>query len=252
MGLTVTVLGCSGTYAGVGNACSGYLVRSHHTTVWLDCGPGTLANVQRHIGLDQIDAVVLSHIHPDHWLELPVLRNALKYRWGVEGTPVFGTAEARGLAETVVGSELAPTFDWSVITDGSRFGVGDLAFTCSQTDHPVETLALRIDRAGASLAYSADTGPGWSLADLSAAGPVDLLLCEATLSPEEEGEVQHLSGAQAGVLAGDAGVGRLVLTHLLPGTDPALRRREAEAAFDGLVEVASVGATYTLDPVARS
>lgn len=244
MGLNVTVLGCSGTYAAAGNACSGYLVRSDRSTVWIDCGPGTLANVQDHVGLDEIDGLVLTHRHPDHWLELPVLRNALLYRCGVEGLPVFGTAETQAVAEAVIGSELAPTFDWSVITDGSRFGVGDLAFTCSRTDHPVETLAMRVDHAGASVAYSADTGAGWSLDDLSTAGPIDVLFCEATLTPDEEGAVQHLTGAQAGALAAGGEVGRLVLTHLAPGADADQRRREAEATYGGPVEVAEVGVTY--------
>ena len=72
MGLSITVLGCSGTYAGPGGACSGYLVRSNDTSVWVDTGPGSLANLQQHIDLASLDAIVVSHSHPDHWGELGV------------------------------------------------------------------------------------------------------------------------------------------------------------------------------------
>ncbi|MBN2622032.1 MAG: MBL fold metallo-hydrolase, partial [Acidimicrobiales bacterium] len=83
--LTVTVLGSSGTYAGPGEACSGYLVRSPGATVVVDLGSGTLANLQHHVELGAVDAVVLTHEHPDHWLDLPLLRNALRYVLGIEG-----------------------------------------------------------------------------------------------------------------------------------------------------------------------
>ena len=77
--LTLTVLGCSGSYPGPGQACSGYLVRSGGTTVWLDAGTGTLANLQLHVGLDQVDAIVLSHQHPDHWSDIDNFYVACKY-----------------------------------------------------------------------------------------------------------------------------------------------------------------------------
>ena len=120
MSLSVTVLGCSGTFASAGGACSGYLVRSDHTTLWLDCGPGTLGNVQRHVDLPEIDAIVVSHSHPDHWLELPVLRNALKYSFGIEGLRVLGTAETKHQLDVVCSDGVAPTFAWETMSDGAQ------------------------------------------------------------------------------------------------------------------------------------
>ena len=110
MGLSWTVLGCSGTYAAPDNACSGYLVRSGDTNVWVDCGPGTLANLQHHVPIPMVDAVVVSHVHPDHWLELPVLRNALKYGFGRSGVGLFGTAATRARLDALVDGEIEPTF----------------------------------------------------------------------------------------------------------------------------------------------
>src|SRR5581483_215884 len=66
----LTVLGCSGSYPGPAQACSGYLLRCQGTVIWLDAGSGTLANLQRHVGLAEVDAVVLTHEHPDHWSDI--------------------------------------------------------------------------------------------------------------------------------------------------------------------------------------
>lgn len=240
--LTVTVLGSSGTYAGPDGACSGYLVRSDGATVMMDAGPGTLANLQRHVEPSTLDAVVLSHSHPDHWLELPVLRNALKYVLGCHGVDLYTTAETLELAEALTHRELTPTFRPHVITDGSEFTVGDQRWRCSRTDHPVETLALRVDAGGRSLAYTADTGPGWSLAEL---GPVDLAISEATFlhgSPEQN--PVHLSAREAGQLARAAGVRRLVITHVLPTGSVADSVAEASDAYGAPVDVATLHRTF--------
>lgn len=246
-GLSVTVLGCSGTYAGAGGACSGYLVRSAGATVWLDCGPGSLGNLQRHLELADLDALVVTHEHPDHCLELPVLRNALKYGTGGEGLAVLGPAGVRSLAERILGDDgLAPTFAWRSIADGDTAEIGDLRLTFSRTDHPVETLAVRVDdtAGGRSLAYSSDTGPGWALRSLGS--PVDLALCEATMPPGAEGMAPHLTGRQAGATAADAGARRLLLTHLWPTSDPDAHRRDAEATFGAPVELAALHERYEI------
>lgn len=242
MSLTVTVLGCSGTYAGPDGACSGFLVRSPGASVMMDAGPGTLANLQRHVAPTALDAVVLSHSHPDHWLEVPVLRNALKYVLDFHGLDLFATAETLELAEELTHRQLSPTFRPQVITDGSEFTVGDQRWRCSRTDHPVETLGLRVDAEGRSLAYTADTGPGWSLAEL---GPVDLAISEATFlhgSPEQN--PVHLSAREAGALARSAGVRQLVISHVLPTGSVEAAVAEASDAYGAPVDVATLHRTF--------
>jgi ribonuclease BN (tRNA processing enzyme) len=241
--MRLTVLGCSGSYPGPGAACSGYLLEAGDTSVWMDAGPGTLANLQLHTDPRRLDAVVLSHAHPDHWTDVLGFHVACKWYLGVEGVAVHSTAEVRRLFEEVAG-DIGSTFDWGVVDDGARLEVGDLTFRFSRTDHGPETLAMRVDGGGRSLVYSADTGPGWSLASL---GPgIDVFLGEATLDIGEEGRGQHLSARQAASMAAGAGAGRLILTHLRPGRDPQEARDEAAAAFDGAVEVATTNERFEL------
>lgn len=245
MGLSVTILGTSGSYPGPGGACSGYLVEADGYTALLDAGPGVAANLQEHLSIEQLDLIVLSHSHPDHWTDFMVLRTALKWEFERTRMPVVSTDEVRHMADTIAQSGLPPTFDWQIASDGSRLEIGPLVLTFSATDHYVETLAVRIDHGDRSLAYSADTGPGWSFAALGEG--IDLALCEATYATEAEcGDVLHLSAEQAGAMAREAGVGQLVLTHLYPGSDPEAHRRHAEATFGRPVSIAQTHERYQL------
>jgi len=240
----LTILGCCGSYAAPGGACSGYLVRGGGVNLWIDAGPGTLANLQHHIELDEIDGIVLTHAHPDHWVDFLPFHNVVRYIKRRSGLPIWSPGRVRELAETVNG-DLTHAVDWTVIDATSHVELGDLRLSFSRTDHGPETLAVRVDEAGgASLAYSADTGSDWSLTDL---GPgIDAALMEATFPLEEEGEFQHLSGRQAGSLATDAGAGRLFLTHLQPGIDPRRQEADARTTYEGPVEAVTTNTTYEI------
>ena len=247
MALAVTVLGCSGSYAAPGNPCTGYLVRSDSTAVLLDCGPGTLGPLQEAIDLADISAIVATHCHPDHWLELPVIRNV--YIWFVprSDVPVYGTAETRAMdrAITVLRSGKSDPLAWNVIDPSSKVTIGDQQWSFSLTDHPVETLAVRVDSGGRSFAFSSDTGPGWDFRSLG--DGIDLAMCDASHGSEHEDEgIPHMSARQAARAAAAAGVGRLVLTHLAPGCDPGAQLAEASEVFAGEVEVARPGLVLTV------
>lgn len=242
--MKVTVLGSSGTYAGPGEACTGYLVQGGGANVLLDCGPGVVANLQRHIALGELDAVVLTHDHPDHWLDFPVLRNALRYCVFVAGVAAYGTAATEAKATVVLDGELAPTFDWTTINPASALTIGGQHWRFVLTDHPVETLAPRVEADGRSFAFSADTGPGLPAAGLGPA--VDLFLCEASLPVAMEGTAPHCSGREAAVLAKAAGARRLAITHVVPGMDVDQHRAEAEIEYGAAVEVATTGTVFDI------
>jgi ribonuclease BN (tRNA processing enzyme) len=240
------VLGASGSFPGPGAACSGYLVQGGGTNLLLDLGPGSLANLQRHLPLAEIDAVVLTHRHADHWTDLAGLEVAWRYHLGREGLPVYGTADTRDAADSLIGG-LAPSLAWHEVTDGSNIEVGGLRLRFARTVHYVETLAVRIDEgsSGLSLAYSADTGPGWSFEALG--DGIDLALCEAShLQAFEARGLLHLSARQAGVMARSAGVSRLMLTHIWPDCDPEEIRVEGREAFGAPVEIATTNERYDL------
>ena len=238
-GLTLTVLGCDGSYPGPGGACSGYLVSDGTTHVWLDAGNGTLAALQQHVPLESLTGVVLTHEHPDHCADVEGLY--VWARWGADRrrVPVLSPVGVRDGRYHPV-EDLAPWFDWTVVADGSLTSIGGLTFRFSRTDHGPETLAVRVEGGGRVLGYSADSGPDWSLAAL---GPgLDVALCEATFLSDQEGSVPgHLSARQAGAMARSAGVGRLVLTHLWPTVSVEASASEGSAAFGSPVHVARPG-----------
>ena len=242
MALTVTVLGCSGSYAAPGNPCTGYLVRSDGASVLLDCGPGTLGPLQEAMDLAELSGIVTTHCHPDHWLELPVIRNVFIWFVPRSGVPVYGTAETRAMdrAITVMRSGKSDPLAWTVIDASSDVAIGDQRWSFALTDHPVETLAARVDAGGRSFAFSSDTGPGWDFRTLGEG--IHVAMCDASHGREHEGEgIPHMSAREAAAAAAAARAERLVLTHLAPGCDPDAQLAEASAVFDGDVEVARPG-----------
>jgi ribonuclease BN (tRNA processing enzyme) len=238
--VTLTVLGCDGSWTGPGGAGSGYLVTVGGTRLMVDAGPGTFANLQLHLDPRTVDAVILTHHHPDHWTDLYALATHARFALGREDIPVYAPA---GLAERA-GLDDHAALQWHIVTGGDSVSIGEVTCTFCRTDHTFETLAVRIEGAGQVVGYSADTGPGWSLTELGA--DLDLILCEATYTAEYEGTAGHMSGRQAGEQAHRAGVGRLVITHRWPTVDAAAVAAEAEAAFGAPVEQAVIGKEFVL------
>lgn len=248
MGLGITVLGCSGTWASAASACSGYLVDDGTTRIWLDCGPGTMVAIQQHCALTEVDAVVVSHEHPDHCGELPIIRNAYRHGLGRRDVPLYAPGGVFAVLESAVGRRgITPAFLPKLIGDRSVAQVGGLRLTFSRTDHPVETLAVRVDDvAGGSgaVAYSADTADGWSISALG--DGIDVAVVEATFLDDDptEGRAVHRTARQTGEDARRAGIGRLVVTHVPPNGDGEAVRAEAAEAFGGPTELATPHQRY--------
>ena len=249
-GLRLTVVGCSGSVPGPDGPASCYLVEADGFRALLDLGNGALGVLQRHCSFGDVDAVLLSHLHPDHCIDVLSLYVARTYdtTGGYPVMPVYGPAgtgahlaSAYGRAEHPGLSGCFEFHDWF---EGAH-RIGPLSVTVARVAHPVPTWAMRVDHGGRSLVYSADTGPCAALVDL--ARGADLALFESSF---EEGRddtapgALHLTGRQAGEHAQQAGVHRLVLTHLPPWNDKAVSLAAATAAFGGPAELAASGTTY--------
>jgi ribonuclease BN (tRNA processing enzyme) len=243
---SLTVLGCDGSWPGPGGAGSGYLIRADDTVLLLDAGPGTFANLSVLGDPNQVDAVVLSHEHPDHWTDLESFATwagfgpgQARFRDGAGGgLPVYAPPGLRQWSHFAA----AEWIDWRELAPSMVLSIGSVEARFVATDHGPPTLAVCLRHQGATLAYSADSGPGWSVVEF---GPgLGTFLCEATYAGESESHAGHLSGREAGTMARAAGIEHLILTHRWPTVSAEAVRHEAETAFGRPVQQAEVGAVY--------
>jgi ribonuclease BN (tRNA processing enzyme) len=241
----LTILGCSGSIPGPNAAASGYLIEADGFLLGLELGNGTLAQLQTVRDPFELDALLLSHLHPDHCADfsaLTVLRRyhpEPPYHRRPRRLPVLAPAGAPDrLANAYAPDEveraatdLSDVYEFQSLTC-EPVQIGPFEVTAIQVDHPTTAFGVRVGYDGRVLAYTGDTGPCGALDELALG--VDVLLSEAswTDSPERPSGV-HLSGTQAGQLARRAGVGRLLLTHIAPWTDRAAVLAEAAAVFPG-------------------
>ena len=249
--MRITVIGCSGSFPGPDGPASSYLLEAEGFRLVLDLGSGALGALQRHVGLDGIDAVCLSHHHADHCLDMCPFWVARTYRPGgrLPRIPVYGPAgTARRLGQAYGMDEqpgMTEAFDFVTLTPGKR-EIGPFQITVAHMNHPVETFGFRVEHDGRALAYSADTGTCPALARL--ASQADVLLCEASFlsGPDPQPEM-HLTARQAAEHAARAGAGRLILTHLVPWNDQQRTLAEASAApYGGPIALATPGQVITL------
>jgi ribonuclease BN (tRNA processing enzyme) len=248
----LTIIGCSGSFPGPESPASSYLLEAEGFRMLLDLGNGALGVMQRHAGLFDIDAICLSHLHADHCLDLCSYWVARQFAPGgpKPPVPVYGPAGTAERMAQAYGLDPDPgmttAFSFVTLAPGSR-RVGPFVVTVDHVNHPVETFGFRVEHGGRVIAYSADTGSCDALVTL--AHQADLLLCEASfLDGPDLPEGLHLSGRQAGEYAARAGVGHLVLTHLVPWNDKRRSFDEARATFSGKVSLAASGQAFGLGP----
>ena len=236
---SLTVLGCDGSWVGPGGAGSSYLARTPRSALVLDCGPGSFAQLQLAVDPAAVTAVILSHHHPDHWTDLHALathaRLVLEREVDVYAPPEL--SDRTGLVQE-------KSLRWHAVTGGDVVQIGDATCTFRRTEHVAETLAVRLEAGGRVLGYSADSGPGWPLAELG--HDLDLVLCEATYLASDEGTAHHMSGRQAGDQARAAGAARVMVTHRWPTVAASSLASEATAAFGRPVEQAVMGRTVVV------
>jgi ribonuclease BN (tRNA processing enzyme) len=252
----LTVLGCSGSVPGPNAATSGYLVESGDARLVLDLGYGTLAALQAARDPFEVDALLFSHLHPDHCADFSGYIVLRRYHPAPPVDPrrrrlaVYGPADARDRLVAGYACNAAEAADTDLSDLFAFLEYGDTAteiagftVTATRADHPCEAYGVRIERGGRSLCYTGDSGLCDGVVRL--ADGVDTLLAEAswTDAPDRPAGL-HMSGKQAGELAAKAGVRRLVITHVPPWTDKQAVLAEAKHAFPGDVVLAAAGAEY--------
>jgi ribonuclease BN (tRNA processing enzyme) len=243
-GMRLTVIGCSGSFPGPDSPASCYLLEAEGFRLVIDMGNGALGVLQRHAELFGIDAICVSHLHADHCVDLISYWVAREYAPGGPRPPipVYGPP---GTAARVAGLG-----DQDEPAIRARFGVRDLdtrsheigpfRVSTEHMNHPVETFGFRVEHAGWTVAYSADTGETDALVRL--ARGADVLLSEASFQGGQDNPPNlHLTGRQAGEYAARAGVGQLVLTHLTPWYDRERSLAEAAGSYRGPLSAATSG-----------
>lgn len=265
-GMKLTILGASGARPNGGDASAGYLVQSATTALLLDCGSGVVSKLQATINPRDLDAVVISHIHSDHTLDLIALRYGLKYAppGTTEPIPLHMPPDGRDFLQRLgavfaVGAEANREF-WADTLAIREYGdslqndaplvIGDLAVRFAPMRHYIPVWAMRVEElpTGRVLTYSADTGPLSPLASFAAGS--DLLLCESNQLAQQPGSDPaswgHLTATQAGEIATAAAVRHLVLTHLWEELGYDRYLADGKAAFAGQVTLAKSGMSFVI------
>lgn len=252
--MRITVLGKSPAWQDAGGACSGYLIEEGAHALLLECGNGVFAKLRRARDYVSVDAVLISHLHADHFLDLVPFAYALTYgpRTRPAAIDLHGPPGARETFRRVAGawgSEqlIEDAFALSEYAPDDELRVGPLRLRFREVDHYIQAFAVEVTSSAGPgrFVFGADTGPSDAL--VAFAQGADLLMIEATLPcPEPEGPRGHLTAAEAGAHARRAGPGRLVLTHLSDELDESWARREASQAFGRDVEIAREGAVYVV------
>lgn len=241
--MKLTVLGGQGAYPTPGHGCSGYLLQHDGFRLLLDPGYATLPVLLDTIGDAAVDAVFVSHEHGDHCADLnPLLR--VRHLNGLDPLRVYALPGATDAVLTLDTSmNLTEDAEVHEVRAGDRLSVGPFELRTCALSHFVDNLGVRIEAGEESLTYSGDGGGDPALVDLAAGTSV--LLTEATFVDEvpDDSQTKLASAELAGRYATKAGAGRLILTHLWPGTDPEVAAAHAARTFDGLIDVAQPGLT---------
>ncbi|MDR1863204.1 MAG: MBL fold metallo-hydrolase, partial [Treponema sp.] len=235
--IKVCLLGWWGAFPQAGEACCSVLAETAEGRLLLDCGCGSLSRFFKYAGAEDLEGVLLSHFHFDHFSDLECLLYAVgnKLRMGLrrEKLRVYAPASPEPLRAVIE----YPAFSMTeTLREGMEFTMAGMNITVMKVDHPVECYAFRLERQGKVLVYFTDTAYLPGSADFIRAA--DLLICEATMSSGSRHStgLGHMSDREAGVTAREGGAKRLCLFHLPSDGDPAYMRRQAALEFGGEVQ----------------
>lgn len=244
--MRLIVLGNNGPYPSAGGACSGYLVIEGDTKILIDCGNGILSNLQKFIKHEDLNAVILTHLHSDHMSDMMVLRYAIQIKMnrGQDIKPLDVYAPSEPLEE-YNRLDIKGIFNLNAILPDTVLNYGNLKITFKEMTHPVKCFAVSIDNGEKRFVFSGDTS--WNSNIIEFSQNADLLMLDAGLLSKDKksDNVPHLTAAECGMVAKEAKASRLLLTHFWPQDDVMNHLAEAKEHFEN-VELAELLNTYDI------
>ncbi|MDQ0377421.1 MBL fold metallo-hydrolase [Amycolatopsis thermophila] len=241
----LTVLGSCGAWPEPGRACAGFLLSHEGFRLVLDLGYGTIGALLGRCPRGEVDAVIVTHRHPDHCVDVSALARVRHYE--APDRPKIPLHCEPGVLDVLRALEPRPdpttVFEVRAPEPGR---LGPFRLEPIALPHHVPVHGIRLEAPGLTLAYTGDCGPTRALRDL--ARDADLFIADATLQrqPPEGSERNVMTATEATTWAQAAGARRLLLTHIWPGSDRAVSAAQARAAFDGEVLVAEEGLVVAL------
>lgn len=239
--MKLTVIGCWGAYPGPGGASSGYLIEDEvDGRFLLDCGSGVLSKLYNYTDITKLNNVVLSHYHADHIADIGCLQYAAKVQLSLGTRDIPLSIHGHNMSDFFNNLSYENAAVGIPVTEGTPLIIGSFTLHFKRTHHPAPTFAVRVETETSSIGYTGDTGWNDELVDFFKG--VDLLLCESSLYNKYKGRIEgHLTSGEAGMLAKEAEVGKLILTHLPHFGDHKELKIEAGEIFKGKIDLAKGG-----------
>lgn len=244
--MQLTVLGNNGPFPAAGGACSGYLLKEGDIRVLIDCGSGVLANLLRFENIQDIDAIILTHLHSDHMSDMMVLRYAIqiKRKLGTmnKGIIVYAPDKPEKEFQSL---DISNIFNLNAITQNMNLKFGNIKVTFKEMIHPVKSFAVSFDNTQKRFVFSGDTS--WNEDIIKFGRNTDFLMLDSGLAARDkkDNNVPHLTASECGMIAEKASVKKLMLTHFMPEYDTTYLKMEALRYFNN-VEVSEILKTYKI------
>ena len=234
--MKLTVLGNNGPYPSAGGACSGYLIQQGGKKILIDCGNGVLSNLQKVTSFEELDAIILTHLHSDHMSDMMVLRYAIqaKIKKGAMNhkIDVFAPSEPQ---EEFKRLDINNAFNLAPISDDLVLKFGDMTITFSPMTHPFKSFAVCVSSDGKKFVFSGDTS--WNENIIEFAKDADVVMLDAGLlsADKKDENVPHLTARECGIVAKESGAKKLILTHFFPEYDVEQLIAEARENFQNVI-----------------
>ncbi len=230
--MRITVLGNNGPFPSAGGACSGYLLTEGDKRILIDCGNGVLSNMQKFVRIEELDAIILTHLHSDHMSDMMVLRYAVQIKMNrghaIKPIDVYAPSEPQ---EEFSRLNIAGVYNLKPITAELVLNFGEMKLEFREMVHPVKCYALSASSKGKRFVYSGDTS--WNEGIIEFSQSADLIMLDAGLLSKDKtsDNVPHLTARECGIVAQKANAGRLLLTHFWPEDDVKAHLAEARESF---------------------